>query len=1079
MSSLVESERSPLATRTDRGRAKPTAALAVALVLMTAGVLALLRLAEPAAQSAAARTVAPAPLDGASQRHALAAYGKLPLAFVPNRGQTDARVRYSAQQAGLSVFVTRPEAVLGLAKGKHGAALALRFLGASPAAIEGRRPGTDRVNYLLGNDPTKWHSDLPTYGQVVYRNLWPGVDLVFRGAQGRLRYDFVLRPGAKVADIRLAYRGTGALSLDRAGNLRIPTPLGVLRDERPVSYQQIGGRRVPVASRFSLAGRHSFGLALGAYNPRYPLVIDPGLVYSTFLGGTGTDQGFAIAVDSGGAAYVTGRTGSTNFPTTVGAVDTGHNGGDDVFVSKLNAAGSALVYSTFLGGSGSDMGHGIAVDAGGAAYVTGTAASGFPTTTGAFQTTYGGGTSDAFVSKLNAAGSMLVYSTFLGGSSTDDGWGIAVDATGAAYVTGLTASSTFPTTVGAFDVGHNGLNDAFVSKLNPSLTGIASLVYSTFLGGNSNEQGYGIAVDATGAYVTGLTSSSSPTTGFPTTSGAYDTSHNGSNDAFVSKLNTTGSMLLYSTFLGGTGDDQGRGIAVDAGGTYVTGVAAPGSPNFPTTSGAYDTSHNGLNDAFVSKLNPSLTGVASLVYSTFLGDSGNETGLGIAVDSGGASVTGQTSSTGFPTTTGAFDTTHNSSGVDDAFVSKLNAAGSALVYSTFLGGSGVDRGMGIAVDSSGMYVTGLTISLNFPTMGAFDTSNNGQDGFVSKLSVGPGPPATLTLSPKTATNVVGNPHTVTATVKDSSGNPTPGIVVRFSVSGANSTSGMNTTNASGQATFTYTGTVAGGDTISAFADTDNDTTQDTGEPGDTAAKTWTPGPPFSLTLAPPTATNVVGTTHCVTATVKDSFGNPTPGITVVFSVPTSVATFASPSSGSATTNSSGQAMFCFSASLPGMDAIHAFADFNPKNGSQDTGEPFGDATKTWTPPPSTAFCEVKITNGGWFIANNGDRASFGGNAKVAADGSIQGQEQYQDQGPAQPRNVHSIELTATTCSDDKKMASIFGRATINGSGSFVFRIDVTDQGEPGTNDTYGIMMSDGYASGQHTLMGGNVQIHNS
>src|SRR5918996_1440081 len=426
-----------------------------------------------------------------------------------------------------------------------------------------------------------------------------------------------------------------------------------------------------------------------------------------------------------------------------------------------------------------------------------------------------------------------------------------------------------------------------------------------------------------------------------------------------------------------------------------------------------------------------------------------------------------------------------------------------------------------------------------------------------------GAPATLTLSPTADTNPVGTQHTLTATVRDIAGNPVPGVIVRFSVTGANTASGSATTNASGQATFTYTGNNAGVDQIHAFADTNNngmqnagepfgdatktwtaaapamltltpaadtnlvgtshtvtatvtnaaggpvanvtvrftvtgsvntsgqcttitavaDTnnngTQNAGEPVGAAEKTWTPGAPATLVLEPAADTNPVGTDHCVTATVRDAFGNPVPGVTVRFSVPTSVATFASPSSGADVTDANGEATFCYSASLPGEDAIHAFADTN-NNGTQNAGEPFGDATKTWTPPASTELCEVKITEGGWIVANNGDRASFGGNAKVSADGSsVQGQQQYQDHGPAQPRTVHSIELLATICSEDLTTATIFGTATIDGAGVFIFRIDVTDQSEPGTDDTYGIMLSDGYASGQKQLQGGNVQIHKS
>jgi len=365
----------------------------------------------------------------------------------------------------------------------------------------------------------------------------------------------------------------------------------------------------------------------------------------------------------------------------------------------------------------------------------------------------------------------------------------------------------------------------------------------------------------------------------------------------------------------------------------------------------------------------------------------------------------------------------------------------------------------------------------FITSTATDPANNTSE-FSQCVTAGAGGPATLTLSPKTDTNTVGTPHTVTATVRDAGGNPVAGITVRFSVSGANTASGSDVTDANGEATFTYTGTTAGTDAISAFADTDNDGMQDdpVSEPGDTATKVWVPGEPATLTLDPPADTNVVAETHCVTATVTDAFGNPVPGVTVRFSVPTAVATAASPASGSATTDANGEATFCYSAALPGQDTIHAFADTDNDN-TQDAGEPFGDAVKTWTLPPSTAFCEVTITEGGWIVARNGDEASFGGNAKVRADGSVQGQQEYQDHGPAQPRNVHSIELTAATCTDDRTMATIFGTATIDGAGTFVFRIDLSDQGEPGTNDSYGIILSDGYASGQQQLEGGNVQIH--
>ena len=413
--------------------------------------------------------------------------------------------------------------------------------------------------------------------------------MVFRGGKGRLKYEFLVRPGARVQDIRLAYRGAKRLALDRRGNLLIRTSLGVLTDTRSLSYQLIGGKRMPVESRFVLGPADSYSFTVGRYDARRPLVIDPGLVYSTYLGGSqlfGEDQGLGIAVDPTGSAYVTGSTGSTDFPTTPGAFDTTYSGGfnviADTFVTKLNPAGSALVYSTYLGGEREDSGQGIALDGAGNAYVTGlTNSADFPTTPGAFDTSFdgsSGGGSDAFVTKLNATGSALLYSTFLGGNLTahDGGYGIAVDGAGSAYVTGLTNSSSFPTTPGAFDTTFNDAFDAFVTKLNAAGSG---LVYSTFLGAGFNDDaGFAIALDAAGsAFVTGTTQSPS----FPTTPGAFDTSFNGafsSYDAFVTKLNPAGSSLAYSTFLGGSGgavlrfSEAGLGIAVDSSGhAHVTG----------------------------------------------------------------------------------------------------------------------------------------------------------------------------------------------------------------------------------------------------------------------------------------------------------------------------------------------------------------------------------------------------------------------------------------------------------------------------------------------------------------------------
>jgi hypothetical protein len=392
-----------------------------------------------------------------------------------------------------------------------------------------------------------------------------------------------------------------------------------------------------------------------------------------------------------------------------------------------------VVYSTYLGGSGFDFGAGIAVDASGQAYVTGgTDSTNFPTTAGAFQSSFGGGTFDAFVTKLNPTGSALVYSSFLGGSNQDRGSKIALDSSTNAYVTGFTVSSNFPTTLGAFDMTFNGGGDAFVTKMNP--TG-SVLIYSTYLGGsvgsNATDGGNDITVDSGGnAYVTG----SAESTDFPTTTGAFQTAHAGGTDAFVTKLNPTGSGLVYSTYLGGNNLDSGAGIAIDSmANAYVTGYAA--SSNFPTTSGAFQPLFSGVpRDAFATKLNSAGSG---LVYSTYLGGTGDDFGFGIALDPfRNAYITGGTSSANFPVA-GAFQPTL--AGSFDTFVTKLNPTGSApLLYSTYLGGSSIEAtgAVGIALDAfNDAYVTSTTASTNFPTTsGAFQTTlAGGEDAFVAKL----------------------------------------------------------------------------------------------------------------------------------------------------------------------------------------------------------------------------------------------------------------------------------------------------------------------------------------------------------
>ncbi len=658
----------------------------------------------------------------------------IPLSFQPNQGQSAPEVRFLAKCSGYNLFLTDNEAVLSLrrpAENPDGKTdrlpqdvirLKLVATNQKPKVL-----GTDKlsgkVNYLIGNAPEKWHKNIPTYGKVKYSNVYPGIDMILYGGGGQLEYDFVVTPGTDPSVIALDFEGIGDLKLDEKGNLELSAGSEQLTMHKPFVYQETDGATKEIEGSYVLKGKNQIGFQLGKYDESKPLVIDPVLTlnYSTYLGGTADEESYSIAIDFSGCAYVTGKTYSANFPVQ-GAIQSSNAGITDVFITKLNTDGSALVYSTYLGGAGSDDGRGIAVDSTGCAYVTGSTSSlNFPTQ-GAFQSSKAG-SSDVFVTKLNTDGSALVYSTYLGGTSSDYGSGIAVDSSGCAYVTGSTSSSNFPTQ-GAIQPSYSGNYDAFVTKLN---TDGSALVYSTYLGGTSYDDGYGIAVDSSGcAYVTGDTSSED----FPT-EGAIQPSYSGNYDAFVTKLNTDGSALVYSTYLGGTSVDYGYGIAVDPSGcAYVTGNT--NSEDFPTQ-GAIQSSNAGSSDVFITKLN---TDGSALVYSTYLGGASHDYGRGIAVDSSGcAYVTGYTYSENFPTQ-GAIQSSN--AGISDVFVTKLNTDGSALVYSTYLGGTSSDYGSGIAVDSGGRaYVTGYTGSENFPTKGAFQSSKAGAgDAFIFKLTTG-------------------------------------------------------------------------------------------------------------------------------------------------------------------------------------------------------------------------------------------------------------------------------------------------------------------------------------------------------
>jgi len=720
-------------------------------------------------------------------------FGKAPLSFEANRGQTDARVDYLSRGKGYTLLLTRDQAVLRL---HQGAPLRMKLQGSSgQAAASGLDQLPGKANYFRGHDPSQWHTGIPTYQKVKYTGVYPGVDLVYYGNQGRLEHDFIVAPGADPSKIVLSFQGAQP-SIDRQGDLVLTADGNEVRFQKPVVYQVAEGGRQSVDGRYTLDG-NTVQFELGAYDHSRELTIDPLLVYSSYLGGSSNDYGQGIAVDSQGSAYVTGLTYSADFPTEnpiYGPELTGNP--YEVFVTKFNAAGTALVYSTYLGGVGpSDeaSANDIAVDSEFNAYVGGTTdANDFPVTGGAFQTICGGnwnpetlqqipgcgpGTgSSAFLTKINAAGSALVYSTFLGGDNGSFITGVAVDSSGEAYVAGYTDSvvtpgqpsfAAFPTTSSALLPGYwnspgYGSAYAFFTKFD---AGGDALLYSTLYGSNTppNVQGMGynqlptygsaIAIDANGdAYITGNTLSGN----VPVTAGAFQTTATpllGAPNAieirgyrgFVAKFDPTQSgsaSLIYGTYLGGAGGsgggatDSGTGIAVDAAGNaYITGQA--GSPNFPTTPGAFQRtcdSDGGVecSAAFITKLNAA---GSALVYSTKLGDQANGSGSAVTATrirvnaSGDAFITGYAGG-GFPLMNPIAVCPPSCFG----FVTELNPTGRSLLFSTYVPGSYV-LPASLAIDSqNSVYVTGLTNGVTV-TPGAFQQNEaGGYDAFAVKIA---------------------------------------------------------------------------------------------------------------------------------------------------------------------------------------------------------------------------------------------------------------------------------------------------------------------------------------------------------
>ena len=675
-------------------------------------------------------------------------FGKVPLYFIPNKGQVDGKALFYAKTPSYTLWMTADGLVFDSAKRREkdrdrksgglrivkpdpGPSIAtgerdvsrIIFVNAKKSPeVAAQDSSQYRVNYFLGNDPDKWRTNIETSRAVLYRELYPNIDLKVYGIERQVEYDWMVKPGGAVEDIRFKFQNFERTEIDQDGNLILSTEFGELIHKKPWSYQELGGEKAEVESRFKRLGDDTYGFDVESYDRRYPLIIDPLiLLYSTYLGGSGYDEGGSgIAVDSSGSVYITGETESSDFPV-LHAFDSTWNSRGDVFVTKFAPDGRSLVYSTYLGGSLRDSGRDIALGSSGEAYIIGwTSSPDFPVLNDAYDSVLNG--EDAFVARLSPLGNVLLGSTFLGGSAADSGSGIALDAAGYVYVTGNTRSPDFPV-VSAYDYYWNGWDDVFVAKFTSDC---GALVYSTYLGGAGGDSTAGIAIDNTGsAYVAGHTNSLD----FPVLN-AYDRDCS-SNDIFVTKFSPDGKFLVYSTFLGGSNSEYCWGFAIDShGSAYVTGHTY--SLDFPVVN-AYDPTQNGgygYVDVFVAKFTPAGN---ALAFSTYLGGKKDDMPSGIAVDSAGAAyVIGMTYSSDFPVLNAIGSALK---GYSDAFVTKFTPAGRSLAYSTYLGGNSSDGGGDIAVDTSqDAYVIGGTSSLDFPIANAYDPTHNGNtDFFVTKL----------------------------------------------------------------------------------------------------------------------------------------------------------------------------------------------------------------------------------------------------------------------------------------------------------------------------------------------------------
>ncbi|MFN0150006.1 MAG: hypothetical protein ACKVU1_04730 [bacterium] len=729
--------------------------------------------------------------------------------FIENRGQWDASVKFAMQGAGGAVWLAR-DAILvdrlatrapapplprrgagsldapdAASARERGVVLRVRFVGANPALlVAGEGALSTRYNYFLGADPSRWQSNVRGYASVRYDNIYPGIDLVYRMSGDRLKYDVIVEPGADASLFALEYEGAEGVRVAADGTLRIDTAIGTFVEEAPRIYQESSAGRVEVAGEYRALGAARAGYTVGAYDRRLPLVIDPSLSWSTFLGGSQADVGSAIALDANGKALVVGSTLSQEFPTTVGVYDRIFNGNYDVFITKVSALGRMLAFSTFLGASKADFASAAVLAVDEKIVVTGaTASESFPTTPGAIDRTYNGGASDGFVAVLTSQGEALVYSTLLGGSSDDNVTGVTLAGLDNAVVAGWTGSPNFPATFGAFDTSHNGGSDAFVSRLNAAGS---AFVYSTFLGGADEDLANAVASSGQGAaLVVGNTSSN----GFPTSASAFDRTWNGALDGFAASFDIATGAFLSASYLGGATNDYANAVIADAQGNAII-AGETESEDFPTTAGAYARFFSGFSDAFITKF--SRTNDA-LLFSTYLGGRQLDGAFAVALDTQRrVVVAGYTASGDFPITEGYIGQTNNR-GVTDAFVSQLSETASTLVYSTYLGGIQPDLVLALAVgEVERAHVTGYTASPNFPvTEMAFDSTYSGGsiDAFVTRLALlGVEPPGkTESSSPSAAARPqavrVASPATASIAIDFALPAPSRVVVTLFDVGG--------------------------------------------------------------------------------------------------------------------------------------------------------------------------------------------------------------------------------------------------------------------------------------------------------